>query len=208
MKTDMRSSLNGLKASTTSGELSESEAVRLAQEGDAGGFERLYQLHSGRVYGLCLQMVKDPVEAEDLTHDAFLQTFRKIQTFRGESLFSTWLHRLTVNIVLMSFRKKKHPQVSLDETFESEEEARKPGVEFSVPDLNLNGVIDRINLENAINQLPSGCKKMFVLHDIQGYEHHEISRLLGCTVGNSKSQLHKARVRLRQLLPKSFAAAS
>jgi RNA polymerase sigma-70 factor, ECF subfamily len=208
MKTNMRYSLNGLKVSTTTSELSESEAVRLAQDGDAAGFERLYQLHSGRVYGLCLQMVKDPVEAEDLTHDAFLQTFRKIQTFRGESLFSTWLHRLTVNIVLMSFRKKKHPQVSLDETFESDEEARKPCVEFSVPDLNLNGVVDRINLENAINQLPNGCKKMFVLHDIQGYEHHEISRLLGCTVGNSKSQLHKARVRLRQLLPKSFAPAS
>ena len=99
-------------------------------------------------------MVKDPIEAEDLTHDAFLQTFRKIQIFRAESLFSTWLHRLTVNIVLMSFRKKKHPQISLDETFKSNEEARKPYVEFSVHDLNLNGVIDSINLESAINQFP------------------------------------------------------
>jgi RNA polymerase sigma-70 factor (ECF subfamily) len=207
MKVDTKPDLISVNA-VTPGELSENEAVRLAQEGDSGGFERIYQLHSGRVYGLCLQMVKDPVEAEDLTHDAFLQTFRKIQTFRGKSLFSTWLHRLTVNIVLMSFRKKKHPQISLDETFESNEEARKPCVEFSVPDLNLNGVIDRINLENAINQLPSGCKKMLVLHDIQGYEHDEISRIVGCTVGNSKSQLHKARMRLRQLVPKSFAAAS
>jgi len=207
MKADTKSDLNSVNAATT-GELSESEAVRLAQEGDSGGFARLYQLHSRRVYGLCLQMVKDPIEAEDLTQDAFLQTFRKIQTFRGDSLFSTWLHRLTVNIVLMSFRKKKHPQISLDETFESNEEARKPNFEFSVPDLNLNGVIDRINLESAINQLPGGCKKMLVLHDIQGYEHHEISRILGCTVGNSKSQLHKARMRLRQLLPKCFAVAS
>jgi RNA polymerase sigma-70 factor, ECF subfamily len=207
MKADTKSDLNSVNAATT-GELSESEAVRLAQEGDSGGFARLYQLHSRRVYGLCLQMVKDPIEAEDLTQDAFLQTFRKIQTFRGDSLFSTWLHRLTVNIVLMSFRKKKHPQISLDETFESNEEDRKPNFEFSVPDLNLNGVIDRINLESAINQLPGGCKKMLVLHDIQGYEHHEISRILGCTVGNSKSQLHKARMRLRQLLPKCFAVAS
>ena len=207
MKADTKSDLNSVNAATT-GELSESEAVRLAQEGDSGGFARLYQLHSRRVYGLCLQMVKDPIEAEDLTQDAFLQTFRKIQTFRGDSLFSTWLHRLTVNIVLMSFRKKKHPQISLDETFESNEEDRKPNLEFSVPDLNLNGVIDRINLESAINQLPGGCKKMLVLHDIQGYEHHEISRILGCTVGNSKSQLHKARMRLRQLLPKCFAVAS
>jgi RNA polymerase sigma-70 factor, ECF subfamily len=207
MKADTKSDLNSVNAATT-GELSESEAVRLAQEGDSEGFARLYQLHSRRVYGLCLQMVKDPIEAEDLTQDAFLQTFRKIQTFRGDSLFSTWLHRLTVNIVLMSFRKKKHPQISLDETFESNEEDRKPNFEFSVPDLNLNGVIDRINLESAINQLPGGCKKMLVLHDIQGYEHHEISRILGCTVGNSKSQLHKARMRLRQLLPKCFAVAS
>jgi RNA polymerase sigma-70 factor (ECF subfamily) len=207
MKNDMRSSFTAFKASNASG-ISESEAVRLAQEGDAGGFERLYQLHCGRVYGLCLQMVKDPVEAEDLAHDAFLRAFRKIQTFQGNSLFSTWLHRLTVNVVLMSFRKKKHPQVSLDESFDSDDEARRPSVEFTAPDLNLIGVIDRINLESAISQLPSGCKKMFVLHDIEGYEHHEISRILGCTVGNSKSQLHKARVRLRQLLPRPFAAAN
>jgi RNA polymerase sigma-70 factor, ECF subfamily len=208
MKAYVRPNCTRLKASTPAGELSENEAVRLAQEGDARGFERLYRLHSGRVYGLCLKMVKDPVEAEDLTQDAFLQTFRKIQTFRGDSLFSTWLHRLTVNIVLMSFRRKKHPQISLDETFESNEEARKSNVEFSVRDLNLSGVIDRINLESAISQLPIGYKQMFVLHDIQGYEHHEISRILGCTAGNSKSQLHKARARLRQLLPKSFVAAS
>src|SRR5580692_876746 len=208
MKAYVRPNCTRLKASTPAGELSENEAVRLAQEGDARGFERLYRLHSGRVYGLCLKMVKDPVEAEDLTQDAFLQTFRRIQTFRGDSLFSTWLHRLTVNIVLMSFRRKKHPQISLDETFESNEEARKSNVEFSVRDLNLSGVIDRINLESAISQLPIGYKQMFVLHDIQGYEHHEISRILGCTAGNSKSQLHKARERLRQLLPKSFVAAS
>lgn len=207
MKSFMKTSFTGLKAPNTGG-ISESEAVRLAQEGDAGGFERLYQLHSGRIYGLCLQMVKDPVEAEDLAHDAFLRAFRKIQTFQGNSLFSTWLHRLTVNVVLMSFRKKKHPQISLDETFESDEEDRKPHVEFGVPDLNLIGVIDRINLESAIDRLPSGCKQMLVLHDIEGYEHHEISRILGCTVGNSKSQLHKARVRLRRLLPRPVATAS
>jgi RNA polymerase sigma-70 factor (ECF subfamily) len=193
---------------SASNELSENEAIRLAQEGSSEGFERLYRLHSRRVYSLCLHMSKDPLEAEDFTQDAFLQAFRKIQSFRGDSRFSTWLHRLTVNIVLMSFRRKKHPQISLDETFESNEEARKSNVEFSVRDLNLSGVIDRINLESAISQLPIGYKQMFVLHDIQGYEHHEISRILGCTAGNSKSQLHKARARLRQLLPKSFVAAS
>jgi len=208
MKAYVRPNCTRLKASTPAGELSENEAVRLAQEGDARGFERLYRLHSGRVYGLCLKMVKDPVEAEDLTQDAFLQTFRRIQTFRGDSLFSTWLHRLTVNIVLMGFRKRKRPKISLDEALELNEESRKPTVEFSRPDPNLNSVIDRINLVKAINQLPRGCKKMLLLHDIQGYKHDEISRMVGCSVENSKSQLHRAHKRLRQLLPSRLAKAS
>ena len=207
MNADVKSNSTSLKSSTTR-ELSENEAVRLAQEGDSEGFERLYQLHSRRVYGLCLRMMKNPIEAEDLTQDAFLQTFRKIQTFRGDSLFSTWLHRLTVNIVLMRLRKRKYSEISVDETLKPNDECRKPFVEISGPDLNLNGVIDRINLENAIDQLPHGCKEMLVLHDVQGYEHNEISRIVGCSVGNSKSQLHRARKRLRQLLPKCFATAS
>ena len=207
MKTNMNSSSTSLKVSTC-GELSESEAVRLAQEGNSEGFERLYQLHSRRVYGLCLRMVKNPNDAEDLTQDAFLQTFRKIQTFRGDSHFATWLHRLTVNIVLMRLRKRKHSEISVSETLEPNDESRMPSVEISAPDLNLAGVIDRINLENAIDQLPYGCRKMLVLHDVQGYEHNEISRIVGCSVGNSKSQLHRARRRLRQLLPKRFATAS
>ena len=189
-------------------ELSENEAIRLAQEGISEGFERLYRLHSRRVYSLCLHMSKDPLEAEDFTQDAFLQTFRKIQSFRGDSLFSTWLHRLTVNLVLMDFRQKKHPKLSLDEALELNEESKKPTAEFSRPDLTLNGLIDRINLVKAINQLPRGCKKMLLLHDIQGYKHDEISRMVGCSVENSKSQLHKARMRLRQLLPQHFAKAS
>jgi RNA polymerase sigma-70 factor (ECF subfamily) len=189
-------------------EFSENEAIRLAQEGNSEGFERLYRLHSRRVYGLCLHMSKDPLEAEDFTQDAFLQAFRKIQSFRGDSLFSTWLHRLTVNIVLMGFRKRKRPKISLDEAIELNEESRKLIVEFSRPDLTLNGLIDRINLVKAINQLPRGCKKMLLLHDIQGYKHDEISRMVGCSVENSKSQLHRARMRLRQLLPSHFAKAS
>jgi RNA polymerase sigma-70 factor (ECF subfamily) len=160
-------------------ELSENEAIRLAQEGISEGFERLYRLHSRRVYGLCLQMSKDPLEAEHFTQDAFLQAFRKIQSFRGDSLFSTWLHRLTVNIVLMGFRKRKHLKISLDEALELNEESRKLTVEFSRPDPNLNGVIDHMNLVRAINQLPRGYKKMLLLHDIQGYKHDEISRMVG-----------------------------
>jgi RNA polymerase sigma-70 factor (ECF subfamily) len=202
----MKSNLTSLKASPTS-ELSENEAVRLAQEGDPEGFERLYQLHGRRVYGLCLHMAKNPTEAEDLTQDAFLQTFRKIQTFRADSRFSTWLHRLTVNIVLMHFRKRKRSEISLDETLEPNDESPKPSVEFGGPDLNLNGVIARVNLEKAIDQLPHGYKKMLIMHDIEGYQHNEIAQILGCSTGNSKSQLHKARQRMRELLPRRFATA-
>jgi RNA polymerase sigma-70 factor, ECF subfamily len=189
-------------------ELSENEAIRMAQEGNSEGFERLYRLHSRRVHGLCLHMSKDPLEAEDFTQDAFLQALRKINSFRGDSLFSTWLHRVTVNIVLMGFRQRKRPKISLDEARELNEEFRKPPVEFSRPDLNLNGVIDRINLVKAIDQLPRGSKKMLLLHDIQGYEHDEISRIVGCSVENSKSQLRRTRLQLRKLLPNHFAKAS
>ena len=203
----MNSNSTSSNASATT-ELSENEAIRLAQEGNSEGFERLYRLHSRRVYSLCLHMSKDPLEAEDFTHDAFLQAFRKIQSFRGDSRFSTWLHRLTVNIVLMGFRHRKRPKISLGEALEHNEESRKPTVEFSRPDPNLNGVIDRINLVKAINQLPRGCKKMLLLHDIQGYKHDEISRMVGCSVENSKSQVHRARMRLRRLLPQHFAKAS
>jgi RNA polymerase sigma-70 factor (ECF subfamily) len=188
-------------------ELSESEAVRLAQKGSSEGFERLDQLHNRCVYRLCLRMVKNPTEAEDLTQSAFLQAFRKLQTFRADSLFYTWLHRLTVNIVLMHFRKRKRPELSLDEIPQSNDESHKL-VEFGRPDLNLKGVIDRVSLEKAIDQLPHGYKKMLILHDIQGYQHSEISHILGCSIGNSKSQLHKARQRLRELLPDRLAAAS
>jgi RNA polymerase sigma-70 factor (ECF subfamily) len=196
----------GLKTITS--ELSEHEALRLAKEGDPEGFERLYELHSRRVYSLCLHMVRNLTEAEDLTQSAFLQTFRKIHTFRGDSCFSTWLHRLTVNTVLMHLRKRRRSEMSLDEALQSNEESPKPSMEFGGPDLNLNGVIDRINLKNAIDQLPPGYKKVVILHDIQGYRHDEISRILACSVGNCKSQLHKARQRLRQLLPGRFATAN
>jgi RNA polymerase sigma-70 factor (ECF subfamily) len=184
-------------------ELSEADAIRLAQQGNAAAFERLYRLHSRRVYNLCLRMVNNPVEAEDLTQDAFLQLFRKIHTFRGESGFSTWLHRLTVNIVLMRFRKKKHPEISLEETAKPGEESSKALIELGGRDLHLSGVIDRIHLEKVVDQLPDGYKKMFILHDVEGYEHNEISQISRCSVGNSKSQLHKARMRLRELLPKT-----
>jgi RNA polymerase sigma-70 factor (ECF subfamily) len=184
-------------------ELTGADVVRLAQQGDAVAFERIYQLHSRKVYALCLRMVGDPTEAEDLTQDVFLQLFRKIDTFRGESAFSTWLHRMSVNIVLMRFRKKPIAQTSLDAITNPEEEPGTHPKEFGGPDLRLNGVIDRITLQAAINELAPGYKAMFILHDIQRYKHNEIAAIFGCSVGNSKSQVHKARMQLRELLQKA-----
>jgi len=149
---------------------------------------------------LCLRMVKNTAEAEDLAQEAFLQLFRKIATFRGESAFSTWLHRLAVNVVLMRLRKKTAIVSSLDEITEPDDESSGPRRDFGGPDLRLAGSIDRMNLQRAIEQLPAGYKSVFVLHDMQGYEHNEIAVIMGCSIGNSKSQLHKARMRLRELL--------
>jgi len=180
--------------------LTEGEAIRLAQAGDAAAFELLYELHGRRVYALCLRMVGNPSDAEDLMQEAFLQLFRKIGTFRGESAFSTWLHRMTVNVVLMRLRKKSLPVASLDEATEPDEEAGGPRKDIGAPDLRLSGAVDRVNLERSIDRLPPGYRTVFVLHDVQGYEHNEIAGIMGCSVGNSKSQLHKARTKLRDLL--------
>jgi len=185
-------------------EMNEAEAIRLAQQGDAGAFERIYRLHSRRVYALCLRMVGNTAEAEDLTQDAFLQLFRKIGTFRGESAFSTWLHRLAVNVVLMKLRKKTLPETSLEESTDPEDESGGPRREIGAPDLLLSGSIDRVHLERAIGQLPPGYRQVFVLHDVQGFEHNEIAGLMDCSIGNSKSQLHKARMRLRELLQETL----
>jgi RNA polymerase sigma-70 factor, ECF subfamily len=184
--------------------MSEAEAIRLAQQGDAGAFERIYRLHSRRVYALCLRMVGNTAEAEDLTQEAFLQLFRKIATFRGESAFSTWLHRLAVNVVLMKLRKKTLAETPLEDTNDQAEESGGPRKEIGGPDLLLTGSIDRVNLERAIDQLPPGYKQVFVLHDIEGFEHNEIAGLMNCSIGNSKSQLHKARMRLRELLQETL----
>src|SRR5580698_5379221 len=188
------------------GELTEAEAIRRAQQGDAEAFEHLYRLHSRRVYALCLRMLGNTAEAEDLAQEAFLQLFRKIATFRGESAFSTWLHRMAVNVVLMKLRRKSGHESSLEQMTEPDEESGTPRRDFGTADLALVGSLDRINLQRAVEQLPPGYKAIFVLHDVQGYEHNEIAEIMGCSIGNSKSQLHKARVRLRELLHEALRA--
>jgi len=148
-------------------------------------------------------MTANAAEAEDLTQEAFLQLYRKIATFRGESAFSTWLHRMAVNVVLMRLRKKGLPVVPLEETIETEEEA--PKKELGGEDMKLAGSIERLQLERAIERLPPGYRTIFVLHDVEGYEHNEIAGIVGCSIGNSKSQLHKARLKLREFLKTSRA---
>jgi len=178
-------------------DLSEAETIRFAQEGDAASFERIFRRYSRRVYSLCLRMARNKTDAEDLTQEAFLQLFRKIHTFRGESAFSTWLYRVCANVVLMWLRKKGLMEIHLENTQKEKDSNRE---EISAPDLVLSGTIDRLILDRAINELPTGYKKAFMLHDVEGYEHHEIAEILGCSIGNSKSQLHKARMQLRNLL--------
>lgn len=188
------------------GEIPEPDLIRLAQQGDAAAFEGLYQLHSRRVYSLCLRMVGNTAEAEDLTQEAFLQLFRKIATFRGESAFSTWLHRLAVNVVLMKLRKKSGKETSLEQVTEPDDESGTPRRDFGTLDIRLSGSLDRVNLQRAVEQLPPGYKAVFMLHDVQGFEHNEIAEIMGCSIGNSKSQLHKARMRLRDLLHETVRA--
>jgi RNA polymerase sigma-70 factor, ECF subfamily len=179
--------------------MTEAEAISRAQQGDGECFEILYNLHKRRVYSLCLRMIRDVESAEDLAQEAFLQLYRKIASFRGESSFSTWLHRLTVNVVLMRLRKRGLPEVYLEDTLEPLEEGG-PKRDYGCADQVLSGSIDRVNLERVIESLSPGYRIIFVLHDVEGYEHNEIAEMLGCSVGNCKSQLHKARMNLRNQL--------
>ena len=191
--------MTNLIATQSRGSLTEAEAIGQAKEGVGTAFEYLYRAHCRRVYGLCLRMIKNPAEAEDLTQQVFLQLFRKISTFRGESGLSTWLHRVTVNIVLMYLRRRKPAEV-LAEDLEGHTSNGKGSSGQGPSDTSMIGAIERLNLMRAIRKLPCGYKQIFLLHDVIGYEHGEIAGLLGCSTGSSKSQLHKARKRLRCLL--------
>jgi RNA polymerase sigma-70 factor (ECF subfamily) len=173
--------------------------VRRAQAGDEQAFAALFNQHKSRVYSVCLLMTRDVAEAEDLTQEAFLQVFRTVGSFRGEAAFSTWLYRIAVNTVLMKLRRRKAPpMVSLDEPVQPDTPSLRRDLGKSDPDLA--GVVDRLALRRAIEELPDGCRMIFDLHEVEGYQHHEIAQRLNCSIGNSKSQLHKAKHKLRDLL--------
>lgn len=177
---------------------SDLELVRLAQQGDSDAFAALFNAHKAKIYSLCLRMTNNTAEAEDLAQDAFLQAFRKLASFRGDSTLSTWLHRVAVNTVLMHFRKKGRREVSIDEPVNAE--ANAPKREHGKVDEGLAATIDRIALARAMKELPAGYRTILLLHEVKGYEHHEIARLRSCSIGNSKSQLHKAKARMRVLM--------
>jgi RNA polymerase sigma-70 factor (ECF subfamily) len=182
----------------------EDEALHLARRGNAAAFEFLYRLHRDRVYAHCLRMVKNPVQAEDLTQETFLAVLRGIREFRGHSAFTTWLHQVTRNTVLMSLRKKRLKETSLEEIMSPDNEGGRPAFELGTRDHRLEATPDRMILRQAVSKLSEGFRKALVLHDVHGYEHREVAAILGWAPGTSKSQLHKARLRLREALSKFF----
>jgi len=174
----------------------EFELTQKAASGDIAAFEQIYWKYHRRVLNICLRMTKNTHEAEDVAQQVFLNLYRKIGTFRGDSAFATWLHRMTVNQTLMHFRTAKSCKEDTTETGEMPETTfnanQKPP--------RASQIIDRLQIDEAIAQLPDGYRKVVVLHDIEGFEHEEIAQMLGCAVGTSKSQLHKARRKLRRAL--------
>lgn len=174
--------------------MNNSDKTKPLTDADQERFHELYQTHHRRVYSLCLRMTKDISDAEDLTQEVFVQLFRTVGSFRGDSAFTTWLHRLTVNHVLMHLRKHKR-RLQTDQLTENGE-MPAPGAVGSKP----TNIVDRILLSEVIARLPDGYRDAVILHDIHGLEHKEIARRKGRSEGTSKSQLHKARATLRALI--------
>jgi RNA polymerase sigma-70 factor, ECF subfamily len=172
------------------------QVISGAKQGDSDCFESLYRHHKRYVYSLCLRITRNQADAEDLTQEVFLQVFRKVATFRGDSAFLTWLHCVALNVVLKHLRKKKRVPVVL-EPLESDNTTTTPKWQVAAADYTFALFVDRILLERCISQLPPGYRRTFLLHHVEGYEHEEIATMMRCSVGNSKSQLHKARLKMR-----------
>ena len=195
-----------MKNTLTEQVTNEQQAIALAQRGDHAAFEYIYNAYRRRVYSVCLRMIRNPAEAEDLTQQTFLQLFRKIATFRSEANFSTWLYRVTVNVVLLHMRHRK-PAAAMVEDLEQYTAKDEGKPQHGPGGASLSSLVDRLNLRRAISRLSPGCKRQFLLYHVLGYKHSEIAELLGCSIGSSKSQLHKARKRLRRLLRGEFGRA-
>jgi RNA polymerase sigma-70 factor, ECF subfamily len=188
-----------IESSTNATAHLDSALIKRAQQGDSDAFATLFHTHKTRIYSLCFRMTNNATEAEDLAQDAFLQVFRKLASFRGDSALSTWLYRIAVNTVLMHFRRKAPCAVSLDQPY-SHQDAKPARREYGTRDGRLETSVTRVALNRAISELPESCRAIFLLHEVEGYQHREIAELLGCSVGNSKSRLHKAKLQIRAFL--------
>lgn len=166
--------------------------VALATAGDRGAFERVYRRHVDRVYSLCVRMCGDRARAEELTQDVFVRAWEKLELFKGESQFSTWLHRLAVNVVLNARKTDGRREARMEEDADGEAVNRLASLPHAPG--------DRMDLDAAIAKLPPGARRVFTLHDVEGYKHEEIAEQLGVTTGATKAQLHRARMLLRQAL--------
>lgn len=167
------------------------DLVARACDGDEDAFGDLYRAHAGRIYALCLRLETDAARAEELTQDVFVHAWERLRTFRGESTFGTWLHRLAVNVVLTSRRsawRRTRRVITAEDPAVFERAMEHPG-----PGL-------RLDLDQAIAALPAGARAIFVLHDVEGYQHGEIAALMGVAEGTSKTQLFRARRLLRKAL--------
>jgi RNA polymerase sigma-70 factor (ECF subfamily) len=173
------------------------------RRGDLGAFEEVYRAHSRRLYGVALRMLANPADAEDMLQEIFLAAHRKLDSFRGESALGTWLYRLAVNLCLDYLRSKTGRAIQMTDAI---------GDEPTLLDSSSRGLAERavtkLDLERALAQLPEGCRTAFVLHDVQGLEHREVGEIMGIAEGTSKSQVHKARLRLRALLSRPSGRTS
>ena len=176
------------------GSSADAKDVALAQEGDVAAFERLYRNNLGRVYGLCLRMVADPSRAEELAQETFIRAWQKLGTFRGDSKFSSWLHRLAVIVVLSRQRSRRRREARVIAVEDPEVHQSEPA-----PSPPQGRVVD---LEKAVAELPEGARRVFLLHDVEGFSHIEVAEMVGIAVGTSKAHLHRARKLLRKALDK------
>jgi RNA polymerase sigma-70 factor (ECF subfamily) len=181
----------------------DAELAHRCRQGDAAAFEELYRAHAGRLYSLLFRMAGSAEEAEDLLQDVFLNAHRKLAGFRGESTLGTWLYRMAVNHCLDHLRGRHARMAKATASLDDDDALEPASAAPLVPQ-----AVSRIDLERAIARLPDGCRTAFVLHDVEGFEHNEIARLLGISEGTSKSQVHKARLKLRISLSATALAAA
>lgn len=169
--------------------------VALAARGDVNAFEQLYARSAGRVYAVCVRMTGDPQRAREFTHDAFVRAWERLSTFRGEAAFETWMHRLTVNVVLTATRSERRRQARLVQGTDEETAESDPAFSRAAPDVE-----SRIDMERAIAALPPRAREVFVLHDVEGYRHDEIAERLDLQSSSVRAQLHRARRLIMRML--------